>query len=445
MNARIRWWLASAALVLGVAAQAQDDFRGGRIVVNEKLRAVVTVNQRSYQLSGRASGHIGFTFEDLAKGQLPVGAMNVVFFGVDQEGFTRQPPKGDKDGLLAFSLDTSQPQTLGFNPGLRAIFGDLRGRVELSQFSEFLTTPPRGEPDDHDFTVETQPATLRFVMVLDDVNLTEQGLRGVEQRGGRLALVLTADSAVVHQVEMPRYVIAKEFLPFRYDITWIPLEVGRRLCLQPVRVLERIELQGTCPFCSFVVEFSGDGLAFGQPGVKKQWDKADVTFEYRDWISVWNGAYADLTTGEADALRAEVDVDDCVEVFFVESISPQGTWGGGATWGSGLASAKVISSDENANVQPVNETHLAHELGHVVTLAHPGSGYPTAGAPYRADGNTGTLMCPSGFFADNPRVNSDENKTNANNPLMTFAFKVRTAPPDCADDADCGPCYTISP
>jgi hypothetical protein len=76
----------------------------------------------------------------------------------------------------------------------------------------------------------------------------------------------------------------------------------------------------------------------------------------------------------------------------------------------------------------------------VLTLKHPGQGFPTADQPHRIDGNTGTLMCPSGFNNDNPEINSQGNADNINNPLLTYALKVVSAGPDCADDADCGAC-----
>src|SRR5690606_5640879 len=159
----------------------------------------------------------------------------------------------------------------------------------------------------------------------------------------------------------------------------------------------------------FTVHYSGDGLAFGMPGAQTEWGKADVVFTVREWKTVFNAGYSTLTSGEAAALRATVNDDDCVEVFFVDQFSPNSMWGGGATWGGGTAGTKIISSDEDAE-HAIDATHLAHEIGHAITLKHPGEGFPNASAPHRVDGSTGTLMCPSGFMNDNPRVNSQWNK-----------------------------------
>ena len=184
---------------------------------------------------------------------------------------------------------------------------------------------------------------------------------------------------------------------------------------------------------------SGDGLAFGTPGVLAEWNKADVVFNTRDWITIFNSNYSSLTSGEMSSLRAEVNEDDCIEVFFVDRFDPQTMDGGGNTVSGGTESAKVISSDENADFG-VDFTHLAHEYGHVLTLKHPGSGFPTAALPHRVDASTGTLMCGSGFNNDNPTINSEWNEDNIANPLLTFAFKLATVGPDCTNDIDCGAC-----
>ena len=206
-------------------------------------------------------------------------------------------------------------------------------------------------------------------------------------------------------------------------VFWPFIEVAKNLCIQPVRIM-------TFKFFPFFFHLSGDGLPFGQPGANTQWNKADVTFSYRDWITLFKSQYSTLTASETGSLLSEVDVSDCIEVFFVDRFDPQTMFGGGATFGLGQASSKVISSDENADFG-VDLTHLAHELGHVLDLCHPGD---CPGV------SSGTLMCPSGFNNDNPKVNSQENKDNVSNPLLQFSLKFRTPGPDCQNSADCGAC-----
>src|SRR5262245_15902312 len=237
-------------------------------------------------------------------------------------------------------------------------------------------------------------------------------------------------TAADYDLRASDYRIAVEASRIDLEIGWFPfIEVARRLCVQPVRI-GQITVSGFPPV--FHLKYSGAGLAFGKPGATTQWNKDDVVFEWRDWMTVWNNAYMAFSQSEAAALLAEVDVDDCVEVFFVETFTPSVFWGGGATFSSGTASAKIISTDQNVT-NGVDLTHLAHELGHALALMHPGTGTAT-------DGSTGTLMCPSGFNNDNPKVNSQQNKDRVSNPLLTFALKIVTAGPDCNNSADCGAC-----
>lgn len=98
--------------------------------------------------------------------------------------------------------------------------------------------------------------------------------------------------------------------------------------------------------------------------------------------------------------------------------------GGGATWGSGEASAKIVTSDQQLSVPgkgAVNQNHLAHELGHVMGLCHPGSDCCGDGCPQPSltDAVPGTVMDPSGFESDNPSIQSKSNGMNAKNPLLS--------------------------
>ncbi len=203
-------------------------------------------------------------------------------------------------------------------------------------------------------------------------------------------------------------------------------EVARNLCVQPVRLGR---LVWTWP--SLSIQYTGDGLAFGLPGARTQWKKADVTFTVRDWKTVWCSDLYNFSTGEAADLLDEVNDADCVEVYFVKGDNAMHTnWGGGATFSSGSANTRIISSD--GNVPPgIDLTHLAHELGHAVDLPHPTAANASS---------TNTLMCPSGFMNDNPKRNSQENKNNLSNPLLTFSIKPVSAGPDCTNSASCGAC-----
>ena len=140
----------------------------------------------------------------------------------------------------------------------------------------------------------------------------------MKQFGGRLKMDLAAEA--VPDLQVGSYRIATRWTPVQLEISWIRLlVVAKRLCLQPVRI-GSLKFSGFPPVLS--VHLSGDGLAFGLPGAQTQWAKADVVFEVRDWLTVWKSQYSVLTATEADVLRPEVNVDDCVEVFFVDRFSP---------------------------------------------------------------------------------------------------------------------------
>lgn len=174
-----------------------------------------------------------------------------------------------------------------------------------------------------------------------------------------------------------------------------------------------------------------------------------IKFAVNTPIYINNSAYKVLdSSAEATSLRAEVNVADAVEVFVVDHMvtSVACSWGGGACWGSGTASAKVVSCDQQLSVPcpcpaactgycpcgacqcgDVNYYHLAHELGHALNLDHPGQPYGLAEVTY------GSNMAPSGFCCDNPNVQSAKNCRNASNPLLYWGSSICSGTPDIND------------
>jgi hypothetical protein len=164
-----------------------------------------------------------------------------------------------------------------------------------------------------------------------------------------------------------------------------------------------------------------------------------ITIRSNDPIYVDNDDYRVLSdTSEAIDLMNEVSQDDAVEIFVVERWDPLYD-GGGASWSSGTASAKIVTCDQQLNVPcptpcascgAINQYHLAHELGHSLNLCHP-SGCESD--PTRPRGSSGSVMEASGFCLDNPNSQSARNCRLSSNPLLTWSRSICSGSPDIMD------------
>lgn len=424
------------SLLAAVGLVHAKDSDEGKAVINAKISSVLATGYGKQEVSGRVSAFLRMAPEDVDRGRVKLGAFNVLYTDVPQALISGRKSEIYETGNLGFSIDAlEEGQYLEYDPQKLTLTGIVSGSASISQFDEIYQ--PKDDGRGHDFDTLTQIAKLQVQIFLDKPLDANIGSEKPAQFGGKMDMDIDVQARRDYDIGGYR-LINPDLQLIELEIAWwIQLEVAKRLCLQPVRIGYFTSGGGWPPI--FTVHYSGDGLAFGLPGAQTEWGKADVVFTVREWKNVFNVNYSTLTSGEAAALRATVDDDDCVEIFFVDRFSPNAMWGGGATWGGGTASTKIISSDENAD-HGIDATHLAHEIGHAITLKHPGEGFPNASAPHRVDGSTGTLMCPSGFMNDNPQVNSQWNKDSVQNPLFTFAIKVTGPNVDCQNDADCGAC-----
>jgi hypothetical protein len=204
----------------------------------------------------------------------------------------------------------------------------------------------------------------------------------------------------------------------------------QRLSIQPVFV--RSGADDAAP--------TGRALDDFMQQVRAIWNKICVVFEVRDPMFVDNESYKVLTLSEEDDLMRSVNIDDAVEIFFIESFDPADKHGGGVTYSGGSVEAKIIVADNNIEQNPASINNLAHELGHALSLCHPGDADCLARAG-RNPGSTGTVICPSGFDLDNPDLQSQENADNVSIPLLRYLYLYCCQQPDCLDD--CGECPVL--
>jgi hypothetical protein len=178
----------------------------------------------------------------------------------------------------------------------------------------------------------------------------------------------------------------------------------------------------------------GRGWEYGLPAAEALWRKAGVVFDLKPWITIDDSDFR-VVADDAELLQlmSRVKVDKCVEIFFIEQFEDASTAGGGLTDKGGTESARIVTSDIVAD-GPNDRAHLAHELGHVLNLGHPGA------AAGHFNSSTNTLMCPSDLRADNPQRMSRDNADHISSPLLANTVRPRTTQVDCNTSADCQPC-----
>lgn len=418
--------VAGATFASGQAHAQKDERAGSGAMVSTELLAKLTAGGQTRTVNGQLNGELSFTEAELKAGVLQAPQLNVALFGVDQYAITGRTPRGPATAPLGVVRATDSALQLRYDDRSAIAEGELAVQLTLPQYDEIFGEQKLPNDKEGDaFTTRLQTGKL-LIKIAFDQPLSKALPNEQDRRIASVSASLRADAmldAAGTQVVKP-YRVDFELSATRFEIyKRINFEIAKSLCIQPVRVRSS----------AFDLSPTGAGLAFGMPGAKKEWGKADVVFVVRDFITVTSSALKVLSESESSSLRSLVNADDCIEVFFVQNLSPESMWGGGATWGSGTASAKVISSDGNATFG-VDLTHLAHELGHVLNMGHPGA----AGSLYNA--STGTLMCPSGWHNDNPKRNSTANKNNVANPLLKFSIKAIGPGTDCANSASCGAC-----
>ncbi len=368
-------------------------------------------------------GSIGFRVIPQQKGELALvlSGLNLVGKGVATE-------RGDS-GVISISLAQSEYE-LAYQPRTGEIGGEVEAILHyelIDRVKGYKEQECKGECDKFDPYTERMIGKLsgRFEQPLQPTD------KGSVQFTGEVTLELS--SRVLGALK-------RVYLVFRVVIDWSLFEPAEVLKIQPVFI-------GSGPTDPNV---TGTAFTTLMNYAHDMWNRCGtvrcIRFAVNAPIYVNNSAYRVLDdSAEATALRGEVSVADAIEVFVVERMSTSlaCSWGGGATFSSGTASAKIVSCDQQMSVPcpcpsactgycpcgsclcgAINPYHLAHELGHVLDLYHPSdSPYSTATS----------IMEPSGFCCDNPNAQSAKNCRNADNPLLFWGTAICTGSPDISD------------
>ena len=154
---------------------------------------------------------------------------------------------------------------------------------------------------------------------------------------------------------------------------------------------------------------SGSSLNFQMMGANAVWSKCCINFNVLPIHYITNASLK--TSSNINNIRASYTSPNAnaIEVFFVDNNLP--AQGGGVANACNSILGNIVMSDNNAG----NPQLLAHELGHILGLGHPGATFAGCTEP---DDNT--VMTPSGSPAvPNSTNNTHWNCINIANPALS--------------------------
>ena len=432
-----RNWVVWAILIVGIVCLVAIS----QPFVLQPFRAIL-LNSPTHYLHGNTDGTEGFAVT--GKGQQETGFFGSIGFEIwEQEkeelrvhlsrlnlASAGVPTAEGESGVISISLAESsvpleyQPRTGEFSGEVEALF-----HYELiDRLLGFKKQECRGECDL--FEPYTERLSGKFTgKFAESLEPREEGRTRVEGE-----LVLQLNESVLGRIR-------EIYVHIVVVIDWSLFEPTDYLRIQPVFI-------GSGPS-----DPTASGAAFStlMNYSHDMWnrcgDERCIKFVVNEPIYVNNNAYKVLdNSSEAAALRAEVNIADAVEVFVAKEMSTSlaCSWGGGACFSSGTASAKIVSCDQQMAVPcpcpsactsycpcgsclcgAINPYHLAHELGHALNLPHPSGASSTS--------TVSSIMEPSGFCCDNPNAQSGKNCRNAANSLLFSSLSICSGTLDISD------------
>ncbi len=290
-------WIFGLTFVVGSALVSAHEVPG-HLVLNGDVTATVETPDGEQTLTGRMNAYLILREGSMDDG-VRVEALNVAFFGVDQRAMTGRAVRGKPTGVVGFATtgDGNERQRLRYDPRRRALVGTVSGHLDMPQFYEM--TELRINPEDDVVEIPTIPAKLSVQIGVEELGEISEGReKPVETR---LHAEMTMSVEPTGDLAARAFDLRARGPYVKAQLVWWPfIEIGRRLCIQPVRILS---FTGGFPFPFFSV--SGDGLAFGRPGNDTQWAKADVVFTYRDWITLFQPQFSTFSRSRQLAVSGE--------------------------------------------------------------------------------------------------------------------------------------------
>lgn len=317
----------------------------------------------------------------------------------------------DSLGLVASSIETKQGKS-------GTISVNLKPNSAKSKYN------PKNQTVESEFLAEVHyPLIDRmkgYIMPKEGEKEQDVYRSYTETFAGKLICKLAEKPGIVEKMtRMKKGTVINLDLDMKEKITGEILQISGMLKPYEVMIFPKLYLKKTINIQPVFIRYTPDTGCFGgtttattggsftilRDKAIEMWNRCCISLNFLSPVYIDNNDYRILSSAEEAALLAAYDDPNAVEVFFVEVSDPVGLHGGGASYSSGTANAKIITYDTNL---PINLYNLAHELGHTFGLMHP----PGNSTP-------GSLMEPSGFCADNPALMSKQNCDNASNPLLT--------------------------
>jgi hypothetical protein len=431
----------------------QSKNKGYHLVATQQIQAELRTKEKDEKIVGRVSVNIFVPSQPSANDPPKAVDFNVVFFGVPQRLLNKS--SGDKLGALGFRIDRSEAQHLSYNENTK----EISGSFNLVADADFLTQFTGASQNSNYDTIETP---VFHVTAKLKINLSEPiNLKRAEAitNPAAIDISITSQGATIRDNPIPPFTIS---LPFKQKTSIdigasLNYVVAQSLCIQPVFLMRTDVNLGLPPTVS--IQLSGTALPYGITGLRSEWGKANVVFDFRDPIILFDNNNWDISIAhkgsfptneelvtpftKAGGIFTKVNIDDCVEMFFVNSITQANSspaedpTGGGMDVGLGTINTKIVIND-NVSRAGKNPNILAHEVGHALSFVH-----PNIVSEIWVTASKGTVMCPSGSKKMNPSINSSDNAYSLYNPLFMHKLHLKSGVPDCSSSSDCGLCPEI--